>query len=288
MPHLKLRPERTVLIMGILWCGMTAAYAATQYYARHPALAKIERLESSGHPLASRERQAILNPRGVVKLFDLDGEQNLPALYQTLSLGFIAVLLFAIASQRKSVRDPLTLYWSVLACIFVFLMFDEGCSIHNNFHIYSAPNDAEQKKQGLFYFSWTLAYGALMVPVGLWYLRFLVKLPRSYGWRIFVAGVVYVTGALGLEMLFGDYLAHGGAFHSRMELIFTTIEESLEMLGMLLFIHVLLHYMVEHAVAFAVVPIAEETRSISISSVPGARPATIPPNRDRDKLAHAV
>jgi hypothetical protein len=290
MRTLQLRPERTVILMGTLWCCMVFAYAATQYYSRHIAPAKIERLEAAGHKLDDVDKSAILNPRGLVKLFDVDGEQNIPALYQTLSLGFIAVLLFAIAAQRKSVRDPLALYWKVLACMFVFLMLDEGCSIHNNFHVYSAHTKLQQQKQGMFYFSWTLAYGVLMLPVGLWYLRFLFKLPRTYGIRIFVAGVVYVMGALGLEMILGDYLAHGGSGHSRMQLVCTTIEESMEMLGMLLFIHVLLHYMIENAVSFSVVPTAGETGHIAMVDLPlpgGAQRSGTTPH-DRDKFVHAV
>src|SRR4029079_16360518 len=49
MRTLQLRPERTVILMGALWCCMVFAYAATQYYSRHIAPAKIERLESAGY-----------------------------------------------------------------------------------------------------------------------------------------------------------------------------------------------------------------------------------------------
>ncbi|HTL29547.1 MAG TPA: hypothetical protein VL282_10000 [Tepidisphaeraceae bacterium] len=271
MSVLKLHPNRAVWIMGTIWCCMIVAYGATQYYKRHGALDKIHHLEASGQLLDDDTRGAIMNPRGVVKLFDFDAETNLPALFQTLSLGFVAVLLFGIASNRKAAGDPLAIYWKVLAWMFVFLMLDEGCSIHNNFHVYSVHTRAERDRQGIFYFSWTLAYGALMLPIGLWYLRFLFKLPRTYGVQIFIAGVIYVIGAMGLEMAFGDYLAHGGIKGSRAEIIFNLFEESLETLGTLLFIHVLLRYMVEKQMSMRLHPVADAPRqAVTAAAAPAS------------------
>jgi hypothetical protein len=266
MPELRLRPGRTFALLGALWCVLLIGWAGTQYYARHIAPARIARLEHSGEKIDDTTRAAILNPRGIVKLFDLDGEVNLPEMYQTLGLVFCAVLLFAIGSYKKTTRDALARYWRVLAWLFLFLSIDSGCSIHNNFHVYTAHTHAQQQKQGLFYFSWTLAYGLLMLPLGLWYIRFLLKLPRRTAIHIFVAGVIYVAGAMGMEMVFGNYLAHGGSKHSKAYLIFTTIEESMETLGTLLFIRVLLQHMVDQGIAFRIMPAADVSRAVTGSS----------------------
>jgi hypothetical protein len=254
MMQFRLRPNQTVLVLSVIWCVILAGWAATQYYKRHVAPNRIARLESAGQTVDETTRAAIENPRGIVKLFDLDGEVNIPEMYQTLGLVACAVLLFAIAAHERATGSPLRRYWIVLAWMFLFLSVDSGCSIHNNFHVYTAHSAAQEKKQGIFYFSWTLAYGLIMVPVGLWYLGFLFKLPRKTAIHIFVAGVIYVGGAMGMEMVFGSYLAHGGMKGSHYQLIFTTIEETMETVGTLLFIQVLLKHMVNLRIAFSILP----------------------------------
>jgi hypothetical protein len=281
MIQFRLRPNQTVFVLGIIWCVILAGWAATQYYKRHVAPNRIALLESAGQHVDDTTRAAIENPRGIVKLFDLDGEVNIPEMYQTLGLVACAVLLFAIAAQQKATRSSLRRYWIVLAWMFLFLALDSGCSIHNNFHVYTAHTAAQEKKQGIFYFSWTLAYGAIMLPIGLWYLGFLFKLPRKTAIHILVAGVIYVGGAMGMEMVFGSYLAHGGAKGSHYQLIFTTIEESMETIGTLLFIQVLLKHMVDLGIAFSVLPTPDAKGVPASTTMPAKAP-------DGKHLVHAL
>jgi hypothetical protein len=52
---------------------------------------------------------------------------------------------------------------------------------------------------------------------------------------------LYIGGAIGMEML-GGYLAYTTGMKSVSYLIVTTLEESLEMLGIVVFIHALISY----------------------------------------------
>ncbi len=281
MIQFRFRPNHTVFILSMIWCVILAGWFSTQYYKRHVAPNHIARLEAAGQAVDDTTRAAIENPRGIVKLFDLDGEVNIPEMYQTLGLVACAILLFAIAAQQKATSSPLRRYWIVLAWMFLFLSVDSGCSIHNNFHVYSAHTHMQQQKQGIFYFSWTLGYGLIMLPIGLWYLGFLFKLPRKTAIHIFVAGVIYVAGAMGMEMVFGDYLSHGGMKGSHYELIFITIEETMETVGTLLFIQVLLKHMADLRISFSVLPTPDAKTVAASASVPAK--AT-----EGKQLAHAM
>jgi hypothetical protein len=59
-----------------------------------------------------------------------------------------------------------------------------------------------------------------------------------------LAGAGYVGGALGMEMIGGAYASAYGydAYYP----VLTIVEETLEMLGILLFLHALLCYMTAH------------------------------------------
>ena len=62
---------------------------------------------------------------------------------------------------------------------------------------------------------------------------FLLRLPRITAIRLFIAGAVYVSGALGLEMI-GGYLAETFGQRSVPYVIETLLEESLENIGIVL------------------------------------------------------
>jgi hypothetical protein len=79
------------------------------------------------------------------------------------------------------------------------------------------------------------------------YLRFFWALPSRLRTWLGVAGVIYVVGALGFEMLGAAIVsAHGGVEGGGLEAwqhaASYTVEELLEMTGILMAIHALLEY----------------------------------------------
>jgi hypothetical protein len=231
-----LRPKRTFIIMGFVWSALVLIYGITQY---------------------CHVRLHMEDTRHLVKFFDLDGKANIPQTFQAIGLLAIAFFLFGIARHNRAQNNPLTIYWKVLAWIFVFLTFDGICGIHNQMHAFHAKNDEEQRKQGVFFFSWTLAYMGLMLPVGIWYLNFLFKLPRTLAIEILVAGVIYVMGAMGMEMVYGWFRAHYGHVRGSTVAILTTIEESMETLGEMLMLYTLLKHMADQKIRVMVAAVKE-------------------------------
>lgn len=178
--------------------------------------------------------------KSIMNLFDFDREANFPTLYSFIILFFCAILLFNIANAKKTIGSEYY-YWLGLAFIFLFLSIDEITMLHERT---SEPLRRLLGTSGVLFFAWIIPYGlALIVFVAL-YLRFLIKLPKKIMFLFIVSGVIYVTGAIGLE-IFGGMEANLQGYESVLFYILYTCEESFEMFGGIIFIYTLLSYMAD-------------------------------------------
>lgn len=176
---------------------------------------------------------------GLVELFDLDGEANIPTWYQSVTLLFAALLLLIIGRIEERHGHKGVLYWKGLSFIFLLMSIDEAASMHER--IGALVHD-KTHAGGLLYFSWVILGAPFVVMVGIAYWRFLWRLPRPTALRFLVAGIVYVGGALGVEALGGRWAETHGQNNPTFA-AFATIEELMEMLGILQFVSSLLGYL---------------------------------------------
>jgi hypothetical protein len=79
----------------------------------------------------------------------------------------------------------------------------------------------------------------------MFYVRFFMDLPAIYRIRFAIAGFLYVGGALGFEMITGRHFALYDN-ENIPYILLVTIEESLEIAGVLVFIWSLLVYLLDH------------------------------------------
>ncbi|TAI47994.1 hypothetical protein [Flagellimonas allohymeniacidonis] len=169
-------------------------------------------------------------------LFDLNSEDNLPTLYATLSLFLSAFLLFYIAQSSSNPKSKKNL-WLLLCFIFIFLGFDEMFSFHE---VLMELIRSHFEVGGYLYFAWVIPYGIAVIVLGVLYLPFLLNLPKKIRLLFVLSGLIFVFGALGIELFEGKhYEVNGEDFRFA---VFYTIEEVLEMLGIALFIYSLLIY----------------------------------------------
>ena len=133
--------------------------------------------------------------------------------------------------------------------IFVFLAYDELFQVHESFTV-----DLRERFSlgGLLYFSWIIPYGIGTIVIGLLFFRFLVSLPGRSARLFIVSGVIYMTGAVGLEMLGGLICSSGNCMSVAYTMV-TTVEELLELLGIAIFIYALLSYTAANKCSFRVV-----------------------------------
>lgn len=180
---------------------------------------------------------------GMIRNFDLNSEGNVPTLLSTVLLTIAGGLLLVIARARKRESASFALHWKTLAFIFFFMAVDEAIGIHE---LLIQPLRSALNAEGFLYFTWVLPGGILVFVFALSYLRFLFHLPRKVAVLFAVAGATYVLGALGMEMISGNYYGTHNRPQDQIYALLTTIEEVLEMVGVAILIHALASYMADH------------------------------------------
>jgi hypothetical protein len=188
-------------------------------------------------------------------ILSLDGEKNIPAMYSTVLLWFNAFIFLCITGvvPRKAYGKS---YWFGLFLIFLFLGLDESIEIHERcMEVVKNVVGAS----GIFHFSWVIPYGLGLMALGLLYLKFYLKLPKDTRILMFVAAVLFVGGAMGIEMLSGliiESLGKGVVYY-----IAVMFEEGLEMAGSIVLIYTFLRYIELYVPGFSISISSEQSEA---------------------------
>lgn len=176
-------------------------------------------------------------------LFNVNREQNIPTLFSVALILTAVCLLALITVFKRQQQDPNTLKWMLLTGGFSYLAVDEGWSFHE---MLTGPMQIllGHENLGMFYFTWVIPAIAGVALLGLLFFKFLLRLPPFTQLTFIMAGCLYLGGAIGVEMLGGRYAELHGYQNLTYEL-FAHLEESLEMAGVILFVHSLLWYLAE-------------------------------------------
>lgn len=135
----------------------------------------------------------------------LDGEFNvptlvsvllLPTLVSVLLLAGCAGLLAALGAVRRAQDGPYVRHWSALAVIFAAIAADEGLRLHERLN---EPMSSLPFTTGYLRWGWVVLGAAVVIALAVLYLPF-VLLPRPQRLAAIAAAVLFVGGALGLEM----------------------------------------------------------------------------------------
>lgn len=173
------------------------------------------------------------------KLFSLDIEKNVPSLFSGLLLLICAFLLLFISIMLKRASSRAYYrHWLLLGIIFVYLSADEVFSFHEKT---IAPMRELGFDSGFLFYSWIVIAIPIVSLVGLFYLRFLFHLPNSTRNAFLTAAVLYIGGAIFIESI-GAYHADTFGVDSFTHSFIFTLEESLEIFGILIFMNALFGY----------------------------------------------
>jgi hypothetical protein len=173
----------------------------------------------------------------LVPFFSLSLEVNFPTWYSALLLAGCGVALLAIAAGARQSGAPFRRHWTLLGVVFLYMSLDEAVEIHEHL-------GGLLELHGVLYYSWVVPAGAVVLLLGVAYLRFLWHLPAPTRWRFILAGALYVGGALGMELPLGWWTERAGADNLGYALL-DWVEETLELVGASLFLASLLGYLGE-------------------------------------------
>jgi len=172
-----------------------------------------------------------------VQMVDLDQEANLPTLFSSILLLIAGFLFYLLAQVAKEKTKEQYKYWLGLSFVFVFLGFDESATIHETLGDYT---EKFVDTGGYLHYPWVLSYGLLLVILGFLYLRFFLRMEKKIFRSFMLAAFIFLSGAIGFELLG----AKEAALHGTDTVLYCTlytIEESLEMFGVIYLIRLLLN-----------------------------------------------
>ena len=171
--------------------------------------------------------------------FDLDDERNIPTLFSSLLLFMCSLLLFLIAIIENKIKSGNRYSWALLSLAFLVLSSDELLSFHER--LINPVNDMVGKENmpAFLQFAWVIPVGILLIIFVIYFRKFFLELNKRSRLNFLISFLFYTGGALGLEMI-GSYY---NVLHGQDNFVYktlTTIEESLENIGVIYFIYALL------------------------------------------------
>lgn len=184
------------------------------------------------------------NAWGLIPLVDVDRELTIPTVFSSLLLFIASILLMVITALIKKKRGKYVWNWALLAFGFLFMSFDEGSSIHE-LTVMPIRRALGENLPGAFFFAWLIPGIIVVIILAIIFLKFLLNLPKRTKILFVAAAVLYLTGAVVLEMIGGNYASIYGIKNLEYNLI-VTVEESLELAGQVIFIYALLEHIREH------------------------------------------
>jgi len=209
-------PVRYELTLSSSTLVRALSVAAAVLLAAHAVLALVHYRVEALHPL-------------LLQLFDVDQENNLPTWFSEFLLLVACALLWIQSRSRKVAGDRWAGHWTVLCVGFLLMAIDEVAGIHETIN-------------SAIVMTWAIPAAIMAVGIGIAFIPFLLHLASGTALRFVVAGALYLTGAVGIEIIgnemVGDRLSDTLGYKMA-----TLAEESLEMVGLILFIHALLGLM---------------------------------------------
>ncbi|VVB92377.1 Uncharacterised protein [uncultured archaeon] len=158
----------------------------------------------------------------------------MPTWYESIALLVCAILLAVIAFAKKRGNDKYQFHWSVLSIFFLYLSIDEAAQIHELFNVFLFSFSSYR----IFHFPWVIIGIPIVIIFIITYMKFLINLPKNIRFLFILAGIFFVGGSLGMELVGGWYEFANGKENLIYAMI-STIEESLEMIGTAFFVYAL-------------------------------------------------
>jgi hypothetical protein len=157
--------------------------------------------------------------------FHLDNEISVGTWFNSMLLLSVSAAAYWAGRSRELHAERR--YWLPIAALFFALSADEVGAIHEHM---SRTVDIRFTLPAYLRFAWVLPAACLVAALAIYFVRFVFRQERSVKKGILAAAAIYLSGALGLEML-GSHFAFTEGNGSLGYVFACGIEELLEMCG---------------------------------------------------------
>ncbi len=155
----------------------------------------------------------------LVPRLSLSYEANVPTWFASTLLFTCALAAGAIAREATTYRGH---WWGVVG-VFAYASLDEAIGLHE--HLGGHVNTG-----GILYFDWVIWAVAILAVTAIIFLPFVRALAPASRTRLVIAGAIYLTGAVGMELPLGFVTERLGT-HNLAYALVDWVEETLEMIG---------------------------------------------------------
>lgn len=176
-------------------------------------------------------------PQRVASLFLFDRESNFATFFNFSLIIIDVAFLATVAAAAWVTRSAWRWHWAVLCVLFLVLAYDEASTLHE--HLNTVAKQFV-RAEGVLLFPWVIFGAAFVALLGVGYLRFTVALDPAVRKLVILSGVLFVGGAIGVELLGASYADRRGLQGSLGYEAIATVEEVLEMSGLIVFGYALL------------------------------------------------
>ncbi|MCA9972863.1 MAG: hypothetical protein KC425_21750 [Anaerolineales bacterium] len=183
----------------------------------------------------------IHNGFGFIPMTQLNAERNVPTFFCAGLMAFAGLLFGLIGYARKDMgRDKY--YWGALGLLMLFFAVDELIMIHERLN---EPMKRLLQLEGYYWFVWVVPYVVLALILFFAFFGFFKNLPARTRNLLILGAVVFVAGAIGIEVLSGVYLELAVKAHTFNEVYYeiaSGFEEIFEMAGLVIVVYALLAF----------------------------------------------
>ena len=174
------------------------------------------------------------------RLFNMDMESNIPTWFQAailLSSSFLAAwTALTYSKEEKKVRN----FWFFVSVILMYLSIDEISILHERVRM---PSNIEISFGALTlpaHFVWVIPGIVAVLIVGSLIIKPLFMIDKATRMRLFLAGFIYVAGAIGCEIIGASIWETSGKFRTLSYSLIAGVEELGEITGCIICLRAIL------------------------------------------------
>ena len=178
---------------------------------------------------------------GLIDMFLLNAEANVPTFFSSSNLLLCSALLFVLGSAAQQSGRPFASAWRALGLAALFVAIDESAQIHELLDRNPEWTTSYFSPEGMLDGPWVVVYGAVVLAFVMAFARFFLHLPGRYKLLFMISAALFVGASIGLEMVGAEILSRDGKTY-RYEIV-NAIEEICEMVAVVILNTSLLSYL---------------------------------------------
>lgn len=168
---------------------------------------------------------------------DVDEERSLYTWASSMLMGIIALMNLLVAAEKKGESRAAFLQWFILSLAFFAVSCDEMLALHEKI----GNLFPREMLTGALRFAWVLPAGVVCLIGLVLYIPFIRSFPGRARVYLIASAVVFLSGAIGMEMI-GGMIEEANGVHNLTYRFASTVEETMEGFGLILYLHAVLLY----------------------------------------------